>query len=78
MVFNEIFLCLSLALLFSLILLGEESNSVVCAATLLRRLGPKGTSVRAQNKKDIHWLKYQTIKNNRRKDMGTNNLYAAG
>ncbi len=65
-------------LLFSLILPGEVVTSVVCAVTLLWRLGPKGTSVRAQNKKDIRWLKGQTIKNNRRKDMGTKNLYAAG
>ncbi len=64
--------------LFSLISLGEVVTSVVCAVTILRRLGPKGTSVRAQNKMDIRWLKGQTIKNNRRKDMGTNNLYSAG
>ncbi len=41
--------------------------------TLLRRLGPKRTSVRGQDRSGVRRPKGQTTRNNRRQDKGTNN-----
>ncbi len=53
------------------------SSYKVLRVTQLRRLGPKGTSVRAQDRQGLYRPKGQTTRNNRRHHKGTND-YTGG